>query len=175
MTYTLWMNDEKIGETDFEMPTRGSRRAGLFRPTAFGLTVLPGITDMFPALIAFGELCRRENINVDDDRPESASIALDAFGGTAEGQRVIAAAKHIGAIVVRDATGGTVFWDSLAISDLELLASLARKQKPGKRTMMASVPGSGSYIVSLTLLARAERGLAQTKHFGAKRREPAPH
>jgi hypothetical protein len=76
---------------------------------------------------------------------------------------------------VRDSTGGTVQWESLAISDLELLAALAQKQKPGKRAVMASVPGSGTYIVSLTLSGHGDSGLAQPKHFGAKRREPAPH
>ena len=174
MRHTLWIGDQQIGETHFELRTVGARRAGMFRPTDFGRNVLPGITDMFPALIAFGELCRREGVDVNDDSPESASAALDTFGGTAEGQRVISAAKRISAITVRDAAGRTIHWESLAISDLELLAKLAAKQKPGNRAVVASPPGSGSYVVSLTL-ARADRSLPDPQHFGAQRRESAPH
>jgi hypothetical protein len=163
MLYTLWMHDRQIGETNFELNTAGRRRAGMFRPTAHGLTVLSGVTAMFPALIAFGELCRRKGIDVDDDRPEQASAALDAFGGTEEGQRVIAAAKQVAAVVVLDPNGRTLLCESLAISDLDVLAAMARKQKPGKHATVASMPGkSRNYVVSLTLALRDDRALAST-------------
>lgn len=174
MTYTLWMHDRQIGRTSFELGTAGRRLAGVFRPTEYGLTVLPEITSMFPALIAFGELCRREGLNVEDDRPEGASAALEAFGGTAEGQRVVAAAKSVAAVVVRDPYGRTLVWESLAISDLAMLAAMARREKPGSRAVRAGPPGGlGDFVVSLTLASKEDRASADTKHFGAKRREAA--
>ena len=174
MPFTLWMHDRQIGETNFELGTPGRRRAGLFRPTAYGLSVLPGITAMVPALLAFGEMCQREGLDVDDDGPENAAAALDAFGGTPEGQRVISAAKQIAAVVVRDSRGQTLIWESLAISDLALLASLTREQKPGKRAVDADLSGdSPGYIVSLTLAPRAALSLADAQHLGAQRRQPA--
>ena len=88
---------------------------------------------------------------------------------------MIAAAKHIAAIVVRDPAGGIIYWESLAINNLQSLVQLAHSQKPGNDAMMATVPGSGTYVVSLTLSARADQDLAEAQHFGAQRREPAPH
>jgi hypothetical protein len=175
MRYSLWIDQRRIGETRFELCSRGSKRAGIFRPTDFGATVLPAIADMFPALIAFGELCRREGVDVDDDSRDGAAAALESFGGTEEGQRVVAAAKRIARIEVRDPSGRLMHWESLAISDLEMLARLSGKKKPGARNSLASAQGSGIYIISLTLAARRDRGLADSEHFGAQRREPAPH
>jgi hypothetical protein len=175
MRYTLWMHEQELGDTTLELSAPGRRRAGIFRPTEFGLTVLPRITDKCPALLAFGELSSREGIDVDDDRPDGASAALDSFGGTAEGQRVIHAATHIASVVVKDSLGELVHWESLAVTDLELLAGLSQKQNPGKHAAVAFLPGIRKYVVSLTMAASSDRGLPGAEHLGAQRGEPAPH
>jgi hypothetical protein len=175
MRYTLWMHDRQIGGTNFETADVGRRRTGRFHPTAYGLTVVAGLVDIFPALIAFGELCRREGLDVDDDTPEAASATLDSFGGSAEGQRVIAAAKRIAIVVVRDFAGRQMPWESLAIIDLGLMAGMARKRKSGHGAAVARLPDFGTYFVSLTLQLGAERTLASAQHSGPQRGEPAPH
>lgn len=175
MRYTLWTDDRQIGETQFEFRTSGSRRAGLFFPTEFGLVVLPGITAMFPALLAFGEMCRQEGVDIEDDSRPAASAALETFGGTPQGRRLFAAAKRVAAVDVQEPGGRTVQWESLAINDLEMLARLAEKKEPGASAELAKLPGSASYIVSLTLAARSDRMLAGSHYHGAQRVESAPH
>jgi hypothetical protein len=130
VTYTVWMHGQQIGETKLEYRHTSQRHAGAFHPTEFGLTMLPGITAMGPALFAFGDMCQQAGIDTDDDRPENASAALDAFARTPEGQRVIAAAKQIAEVEVRDSNGKRVTWESLAITDLEWMVAVARKRKP---------------------------------------------
>src|SRR5471030_485726 len=112
MTYTVWMYGQQIGHTKFEYRHDARKRAGVFQPTEFGLTVLPGITAMCPALLDFGELCRRDGIDVEDPSPESASAALAAFTETPEGQRLIEAAKQIAEIEVLDSLGRELPWES---------------------------------------------------------------
>ena len=114
VTYTVWMHGQQIGETKLEYRHTSQRHAGAFHPTAFGLTMLPGITAMGPALFAFGDMCRQAGIDTDDDRPANASAALDAFAGTPEGRRVLAAAKQIADVEVRDPDGRRVAWESRA-------------------------------------------------------------
>src|SRR5262249_48907829 len=79
MTYTVWLHGQQIGETRFEFRPDRRRHAGTFHPTEFGLTVLPSITAMMPALFEFGDLCRRRGLDTDDQNPESASAALDGL------------------------------------------------------------------------------------------------
>ena len=61
MPYTVWKNGKQIGATQFELSPGGRKRVGMFHPNEYGLTVLPGITAMFPALLEFEEMCRRNH------------------------------------------------------------------------------------------------------------------
>lgn len=140
MTYTVWMHDQQIGETEFEYRHTSERRAGAFHPTEFGLTMLPGITAIGPALFAFGDMCRRAGIDPGDDRRESASAALDAFAGTPEGRRVIDAARQIAKVEVRDPDGRRVPWESLAITDLEWMVAVARERKLPELAQVDALP-----------------------------------
>lgn len=101
MAYTVWKDGKRIGQTDLELRPSGRRRAGSFAPNEYGLTVLPGITAMLPALMAFGDMCRRRGLNVEDTSPAAGRLALDAFSETVEGQAVIEAAKHVGEVELR--------------------------------------------------------------------------
>src|SRR5689334_19263682 len=109
------MHGQQIGETKLEYRHTGTRFAGAFHPTEFGLTLLPGITAMGPALFAFGEMCRREGIDTDDASADTASGALNAFAHTPEGRRVLDAARQIAQVEVRDPNGKRVLWESLNI------------------------------------------------------------
>src|SRR5688572_23730090 len=50
MSYSIWLDGNRIGETNFELRHGVNRHAGVFHPTELGLTVLPGLTSMAPAL-----------------------------------------------------------------------------------------------------------------------------
>jgi hypothetical protein len=153
MAYTVWKNGQRIGQTDLELSPGGRRRAGTFLPNDYGLTVLPGITAMLPALLAFGDMCRRKGLDVEDRSPEAGRMALDAFAETPEGQAVIEAAKHVGAVELRDRRGQTVVWESLLISDLRQVRALASDRA---RTAQPAIPDDGQsfYFISVTLASR---------------------
>jgi len=159
MTYTVWLHGQQIGETQFEFRPDRRRHAGTFHPTAFGLTVLPSITAMMPALFDFGDLCRRRGLDTDDQSPESASAALDGLATTPEGERLMAAAKHVSRVEVRDADGQLLPWDSLLISDLELLVRIARERTPSLEEEPDEPPQHDpiKFMISLTLKEETRR------------------
>jgi hypothetical protein len=152
VTYTVWIRDQQIGETRFELHPGPRRRAGSFHPTPFGLTILPGIVDMFPALLAFGQMCRDKGIDMDDESAETAAMAMDAFGGSPEGQRVLASARIISELHVRDGGGHLLLWESLAISDSSALARIANERNPA---LLAGLPSDSpdmvKYLITITL------------------------
>lgn len=151
--YTVWMYGRKIGQARLDTSVRGGRLAGVFHPTEFGLTVLPGITDMFPALVDFKNMCRQLGVDVQDADPEIGKRAFEQFKDTAEGRRVVAAAKLIAAIEVCDRRGDDVAWASLAISDMEALRTLALRERPDRAASLppASDTADIRYLISLTL------------------------
>jgi hypothetical protein len=151
--YTVWMYGQQIGETRFEARCAGRKRAGVFHPTALGIAMLPGITDMFPALIEFRDMCERRGVDVHDDRPETGRDAFEAFQDTAEGRRVIAAARRIAEIDVRQENGDSIPWESLAISNLDELAALAARRTPSGPPQPRQRPNGDPirFLISLTI------------------------
>ncbi|HEV8496106.1 MAG TPA: hypothetical protein VGQ56_04550 [Gemmatimonadaceae bacterium] len=153
MAYTVWKDGKLIGQTDLELSPGGRRRAGAFHPNEYGLTVLPGITAMLPALFAFGDMCRRKGIDVNDRSPDAARLAREDFDDTMEGRAVLEAAKHVGEVELRDSRGRTVVWDSLMISDVRHIRALAN-DRAGNSEPTASGDGEAFYFISVTLAAR---------------------
>lgn len=153
MPYTVWKNGKQIGQTEFELSPGGRKRVGMFHPNAFGLTVLPGITSMFPALLEFGEMCRREGIDVEFDSQEKRAAGHELFADTPEGRAVIEAAQNIGELELRDSRGETLVWDSLAISDVGMFADLARRFDDNPETRAPENAGA-AYMISATLALR---------------------
>lgn len=163
MSYTVWLHGQQIGETKFELPRGRRQHAGAFHPTEFGLTVLPSITAMGPALFDFGDMCRRHGLDTDDPSPENASHALDTFASSPEGRRVMAAAKQIARVEVRDPGGQVLAWDALAITDLEWLVRAARERNPlivHDVDEELSVHDPVRFMISLTLKEVPRRALA---------------
>ena len=160
--YTVWMYGRKIGQVRLETSIGGRRLAGVFHPTEFGLTMLPGITDMFPALIDFKHMCERVGVDVQDPDPEIGQRAFEHFKDTAEGRRIAAAAKLIAAIEVCDTRGDDVAWASLAISDMEALRTLALREWPERVASLPPLPDATDirYLMSLTLADSPLRAVA---------------
>jgi hypothetical protein len=154
MTYTIWIHGQQIGETAFEYEHDKRRRAGSFQPTEFGLQVLPSITAMAPALFDFGDMCKRRGLDPESASQADAATALDVFGGTPEGQRVMAAARQIAELEVRDPGGRVVPWEALTITDLEWLVAFARERgDPEPNKILDDMPEHEpiKFMISLTL------------------------
>jgi len=157
VAYTVWKDGKPIGQTDLELSPGGRRRAGTFHPNEYGLTILPGITAMLPALFAFGDMCRRKGIDVNDRSSDAARLAREDFDDTMEGRAVLEAAKHVGEVEVRDSRGRTVVWDSLMINDVRHIRALAR-DRAGNSEPTASGDDEAFYFISVTLAPRLRPG-----------------
>lgn len=152
MLYSVWKNGEKIGDTRLELSPAPRKRAGVFHPTAFGLTVLPGITAMAAALFDFGEMCKAQGVDVEDDRFETAERAFNTYANTPEGRRVQAAASCIAGLELRDAAGRTVQWQSLMISDMTDIVEIAGRLRRGAADQLEKLPGDPiRFMISTTL------------------------
>jgi hypothetical protein len=153
-TYTVWSHGRKLGETTFEMESKGRHLAGVFQPTAAGIELLPGITAMMPALFDLHALYEREGVNTDDDDPDAGAAALALFDHAPEGKRLLAAAKQIASLELRDPAGKVVSWKSLLISDVQDILRLAADSRDPDEEE-PSMPDDSSppirYMISVTL------------------------
>jgi hypothetical protein len=166
--YTVWTSGQKLGETRFELSPEPRKRAGVFHPTEFGLSALPGITAMFPALLAFEAMCRKAGVAVDDDRRETAAGALDAFANTPEGRAVQAAAHQIAQLELRDPSGRILAWESIMISDTtELLELAARYKRRGADEITIPQGDPVRFLISTTL-ARSGTLADEAMEIGAE-------
>ena len=124
MSYTVWMDGIKIGETAFDVRHGTDRRAGIFHPTELGLSMLPGITTMGPALLDVGRMCRERGVDIDDPALDTDSSTEEVFQ-TPEGHRVLEAARQIARLELHDPSGEIVAWESILITDLHDLTAAA--------------------------------------------------
>jgi hypothetical protein len=148
MPYTLSLNGVVIGETDFEHTGRGPRQqAGIFRPTPFGLEVLPQVTGMFAASLAFTRVVEQRKSEI-----ESAEGVMFLMENTPEGRKLIEHAKVIDQLELRDPGGQLLSVESIAVSNLQELAELAASRL-GRQAASRTAP---RYLISATLRAAEE-------------------
>lgn len=141
MPYTLLLHGVVIGETDFEHKGQGPRQqAGVFRPSPSGMAVLPQITGMFAASLAFMRVVER-------NKPSDQDTALTLLEKTPEGRRLIEHAKVIEQLELHDPDGNRLEIESIAVSNLQELAALAAS-KLGKDTLGEVPP---KYLISVTV------------------------
>lgn len=141
MPFTLCSHGQVLGETDFELRASGSKRAGAFRPTQAGATLLPTLTGIGPALLALGARYEREGLTTKDT---DAAMAMFAESD------VMSFAKQLDALrlELRDTRGKVIPTQSLAVHDVE---------KTLGPEAIAKHPDQPRYIISATLAARRRR------------------
>ena len=153
MPYTLSLNGVVIGETDFEHKGRGPRQqAGIFRPTPMGLEVLPKVTGMFAASLAFTRVLEKRKSEI-----AGADAIAALMENTPEGQKLIEHAKVIDQLELRDPDGHLLAVESIAVSNLQELAELAAS-KLGK----AVARGTPRYLISATIRSGSQVDFRQT-------------
>ena len=150
MSYTVWLDGTLIGETNLELRHGERRRAGVFHPTELGLSVLPGITAMGPALLDTGRVCRQQGIDTSDDQVLSEDLAEEVFG-TEPGKRVLEAAKVIARLELHGPAGELVEWESIMISDMDELAAAAGRTSSTAAAIARGAPDPVRYFISAKL------------------------
>ncbi len=125
MSYSVWLDGNRIGDTDFELRHGPDRHGGVFHPTAAGLAVLPSLTSMAPALLDVGRMCRESGIDTEDPSVDVYGATEEVFQ-TPEGHRAMAAARHISRLVLHDSSGSLMVWKSILITDMtDFVAAVA--------------------------------------------------
>jgi hypothetical protein len=162
MIYSVWMQGKHIGNSRFELTETLLRRTGSYEPTLFGLTVLPELTVLFPALLDFAAMCQRRGLVLNEQWSDEAAETVNAFADTPEAQRVMEAAGRIAAIEVRDPDGVALEWDSLVISELKHIVPVA-ESGAGSRLIPHLRRDPVRYMIALTLsTAGAALDMART-------------
>ena len=152
MAYTVWLDGEKIGETAFDLRHGQNRRGGIFHPTELGLTILPRITAMGPALLDIGRLCQENGIDADDPNLDLDDVREKLFE-TPVGDRIMEAGELISRMELHSSAGELVPWESLLISDMNELAALGGDASPAQAeaTPERSDRDPVRYFISATL------------------------
>lgn len=150
MPYTLWLNERLIGETEFEHPGPGAgQRLGAFRPTTQGSEALPAICGLLGATLALKREIQRRGLDPDQE----SDAVLEVLEQTPEGERVMAIAKCLSELELRDPAGERLVIQSIAVTDVRELRALARPV--GTRHDIASNANTADskprYLISATL------------------------
>jgi hypothetical protein len=136
MPYTLWSHGQLLGESDFELARGpGKRRAGTFRPSPLGATLLPTLCGMAPALFAFGRMLERENHAIRSFEEEDPGVLEAIVTSTPEGREMMGFAKQLCELdlELRDPDGRIIETESLAVNDFELFREFARQEADAER------------------------------------------
>jgi hypothetical protein len=158
MSFSLWHRGTLIGETDFGLGRLpGGRRAGVFHPAPSGMTVLPALTAMAPALFGLGAAMDRLPLS-DEDIERDTDAAIEAFARSPEGRRVLAAAEQIADLELRDASGKHIEFQSILVTDLQELAALGVAHRAAEETSGRGSRDPVRYVISVTLSERRRPG-----------------
>jgi hypothetical protein len=154
MTYSIWLDGNRIGNTALESSHGQGRRAGVFHPTELGLTVLPTITAMGPALLDVSRICRESGIETEDPDLDIDSATEEVFR-TPEGLRALAAARQVARLELHDASGRVVVWDSILITDMAEFAAVVAATSAADPALSDRIGESGvRYFISAKLQRR---------------------
>jgi hypothetical protein len=148
VTYTLWHCGVQIGETRFEQ-ARDRQKIGVFRPTTYGLELLPRLSGVLSAASRLKAEMAARGMDEHSD-PDAVASVLDSTEG---GRAMIELGKVLSEVELRDPTGKRLEFKSIAFSDLVELRRLCLElSSPTPLPDDDEIPPNGPrYIVSVTL------------------------
>ena len=147
MSFHLYSHGQDLGETDFELTHERTKRAGAFRPTQLGVSLLPTLTGIGPALIALGKALPETELT---DADMDAAMAAFAGSQVADFAQKLDDLK----LELRDANDRVVPTKSMAVHDVE--------QTFGPEAVNQT-PDRLRYIISATLAVGAHKRRASRK------------
>jgi hypothetical protein len=152
MTYTFRHAGTLMGDASMQKsPTNRWQRAGIFKPNAYGLELLPRLTCLLTASYELKQALVERGLPPDDLRqPE----ALELIETTSGGRKMIDVGRVLSKIEVRDPDGHPVRIASIAFSDIRELQSLTRLMKIDNQEILQVPAEESRYIVSFTRAVR---------------------
>src|SRR5262245_897878 len=155
MTCTFWHCGVHIGDADLEQnPDRPLQRAGIFRPTPYGVEIFPRLTGILSAGHALKEYLDANGL--DPDEMERAQIE-EVLDTTPAGRKVIDIGRTLCDVELRASDGARLEIASIAFTDLLELQTLARELETERADDLSDLPPDAPrYVVSATLRDHSE-------------------
>ena len=148
MPYTFYHAGALIGESNLEDVASKRQRAGVFRPTAYGMDIFPRLTGILSAGHALETHLRENGLSLDDmERAEIEQL----FETTPAGQKVIDIGRMLSEVEIQAPNGTRKEFEQIAFIDqleLKRVGKLLSDPAAEVEEWPAGVP---RYVVSVTL------------------------
>jgi len=156
MLHTFWHCGVLIGDADLqEDPHRPQQRAGVFRPTQYGLQIFPRLTGILTAGHALKEYLDANGLDPDEMERHEIEKVLDT---TPAGRKVIDIGRTLCDVELRASDGARLEFASIAFTDMLELHTFARELQTDRAGESSELsPDAPRYIVSATLRDRTDR------------------
>jgi len=165
MPYTFYHAGVLIGESNLEEVTSKRQRAGVFRPTAYGLDIFPRLTGILSAGHELETHLRENGLSLDDmERTEIEQL----FDANPAGQKIIDIGRMLSEVEIRAPNGERREFKQIAFIDqLEWTRVGTLLSDPAAKVEVEEwPPGVPRYVVSVTLL--------NASSFSRRDRKPSP-
>jgi len=164
MPYTFYHAGVRIGESNLEDATSQRQRAGVFRPTAYGLDIFPRLTGILSAGHALETHLRENGLSLDTMERAEVEHLLDT---NPAGQKIIDLGRMLSEVEIHAPNGTRKEFKQIAFIDqLEWKRMGKLLSDPAADAEVEEWPaGVPRYVVSVTL--------RQTSSFSSRDRKPA--
>lgn len=150
MPYTFYHSGVLIGESKLEDVADNNRRqrAGVFRPTAYGMDIFPRLTGILSAGHALKEYLDANGLSPDDMEKGEIEQLLDA---TPAGQKIIDIGRMLSEVEIRRPNGTPQHFESIAFIDQLEWKRVGQLLGDPAAELEELPPGVPRYVVSATL------------------------
>jgi hypothetical protein len=165
MPYTFYHAGVLIGESKLEDVTSKRQRAGVFRPTPYGLDIFPRLTGILSAGHALETHLRENGLSLDDMEKAEIEHLLDT---NPAGQKILDIGRMLSEVEIQAPNGTRKEFEQIAFIDqLEWKRVGKLLSDPEAEVAIEEwPPGVPRYVVSVTL--------RNSSSFSSRDRRPIP-
>ena len=148
MPYTFYHAGVLIGESNLEDVASKRQRAGVFRPTAYGMDIFPRLTGILSAGHALETHLREHGLSVDDmERAEIERL----FDTTPAGQKIIDVGRMLSEVEMQAPNGARKEFEQIAFIDQLEWKRVGKLLNDPAAEVEEWPPGVPRYVGSITL------------------------
>lgn len=148
MPYTFYHAGVLIGESNLEDVASKHQRAGVFRPTAYGMDIFPRLTGILSAGHALETHLREHGLSLDD--MEKAEIE-QLFDTTPAGQKIIDIGRMLSEVEIQTPNGTRKEFEQIAFIDQLEWKRVGKLLSDSAAELEEWPPDVPRYVVSVTL------------------------
>ena len=148
MPYTFYHAGVLIGESKLEDVTSKRQRAGVFRPTPYGLDIFPRLTGILSAGHALETHLRENGLSLDDMEKAEIEHLLDT---NPAGQKILDIGRMLSEVEIQAPNGTRKEFKQIAFIDQLEWKRMAKLLSDPAAEVEEWPPGVPRYVVSVTL------------------------